>query len=557
MLVSTLNNCIEPGGNLTATSASHASWRFLLPRLDLGRVVCLGEPDAATLDVLASCAESVTVVGSMDERAATYANVHAVCHGQFDFENTGPIDLLYSCGSRQLRAMTKSELDAFCNALGVQGAIYVETSSPLADRIGRKLTRFLRGRARATRLHVAPPFGRMQMAFNAADLDIAGYMFRTVLYGNRRLKRWLSALVRTAATLPVTREVVPRSGLLVRKSTSEVPAYLLRMAAEAGLNLDGYRVGLSARGQYETNKNVLYLFSPGSHLPQIVVKASRTPKCNPRVLREHESLSRLHGASLVPVGTYPVPLFSGEHAGLQFAAQTAAHGTPFRRAVLGGADSAGVASVLSWVTTLGRNSRRPVPAAKIADALRRALGMFDELFPGVGAEMNFLSRQIDEIASSSSPIPLVFEHGDLGTWNLLLSGNELRVLDWENADHDGMPLWDLNYFLLTAINWQARQSGVTDRIQGITTQLIGNGPWAQLFRDASAKYCFETGLDPRLVMPMFYTSLMSLAIRESFFTPEYAWHEAEYLRVLRFAVGRSTDLSSVLRIEAAQSARCA
>jgi hypothetical protein len=44
----------------------------------------------------------------------------------------------------------------------------------------------------------------------------------------------------------------------------------------------------------------------------------------------------------------------------------------------------------------------------------------------------------------------VFQHTDLGTWNVLVDGARFTVVDWESSRR-GEPLWDLAYFLSDAL----------------------------------------------------------------------------------------------------------
>lgn len=49
--------------------------------------------------------------------------------------------------------------------------------------------------------------------------------------------------------------------------------------------------------------------------------------------------------------------------------------------------------------------------------------------------------------NSDSLIPFVLAHGDFAPWNLKQKNNgECAVIDWEDADVEGLPLWDLCHF---------------------------------------------------------------------------------------------------------------
>src|SRR4051812_39022548 len=63
MLDTTLASTFVPGTNRRG-AAGEATWVYALPRLELGRVVCLLPPGSAVLRSLAGRAEEVLVLGS-------------------------------------------------------------------------------------------------------------------------------------------------------------------------------------------------------------------------------------------------------------------------------------------------------------------------------------------------------------------------------------------------------------------------------------------------------------------------------------------------------------
>src|SRR5574341_686785 len=67
MLDTTLTTSFVAGTNLKGDMAS-ADWRFLLPRLQFGLVLCLGVPRTATLMVLSKMCERLEVLSPNQER---------------------------------------------------------------------------------------------------------------------------------------------------------------------------------------------------------------------------------------------------------------------------------------------------------------------------------------------------------------------------------------------------------------------------------------------------------------------------------------------------------
>ena len=43
-------------------------------------------------------------------------------------------------------------------------------------------------------------------------------------------------------------------------------------------------------------------------------------------------------------------------------------------------------------------------------------------------------------------VPLITVHGDFAPWNIKQTPDELAIIDWEDAEMEGLPLWDLCHF---------------------------------------------------------------------------------------------------------------
>ena len=56
-----------------------------------------------------------------------------------------------------------------------------------------------------------------------------------------------------------------------------------------------------------------------------------------------------------------------------------------------------------------------------------------------------------DLADALAAVPAVFQHGDLGSWNVVARPGGFTVLDWEDAVLDAPPLWDLWYLLADAL----------------------------------------------------------------------------------------------------------
>jgi thiamine kinase-like enzyme len=97
--------------------------------------------------------------------------------------------------------------------------------------------------------------------------------------------------------------------------------------------------------------------------------------------------------------------------------------------------------------------------------------------------------------------PLVFEHGDLSSPNILISqDSKLGVVDWELAEPVGLPAVDL-FFFLTYIAF-AREKARTSRayLAAFQKAFFGRSAWA---RPYVIRYCEKLELKPEALKPLF------------------------------------------------------
>jgi len=67
-----------------------------------------------------------------------------------------------------------------------------------------------------------------------------------------------------------------------------------------------------------------------------------------------------------------------------------------------------------------------------------------------GDAVDSIAQWIIELGAATKDPAGVFQHMDLGTWNVLVDGARFVVVDWESSRR-GEPLWDLAYFLSDAL----------------------------------------------------------------------------------------------------------
>jgi len=319
------------------------------------------------------------------------------------------------------------------------------------------------------------------------------------------------------------RHIVPRRAIFVQRAASPTeklspPQYLNLLAKKQGVDLSAMSCGLSARGKFNANKNIFYLFDAKDEKAKAVVKMTRAPELNKRLENEYRVLAKLHQKGFAAKGTYPEPLFFGTHAGLAVLGQVAVYGEPFRSRTKATIDCPIASDAINWIVKLGVASATTAAAtsAEVEAAVMKLYRRFAEIYPLSNGEADFLVEQIKTISRVSQKFPLVFQHGDPGTWNMLVSPeNRVIVIDWEAGEPEGMPLWDLFYFLRTYGSWMSRAQSKKNPLLSFSQNFLAPSPLHELLLTTLKRYCDGVGLAADLISPLFYTCWMHRALKEA------------------------------------------
>ncbi|MFN8187974.1 MAG: hypothetical protein U0R69_12975 [Gaiellales bacterium] len=523
MLELTLSTRYEAGSNVKG-SVVGAGWRFALPSLELGHCVCLGAPTEAALAALAQSSSRLTLL--VDDPAAV--QLPAIPQAEVEialdplaggsWPAPGSADLVVLCSRRWQRrlAARRSELDRLLSPGGLL----------FAERPGGAV------RGDDARLWLAPPFGEVTCVAEVDDQAVRRFLerhLRAEAGVRRRLPDRARRLVRTSR---LTGAVLPRPALLAGAAGPPglPPAYVVELARDGGVDLTGWRCGVSAPGRYSSKKVLCFLFPPGSDRPERIAKLTRHPAFNARLENEHRSLSWLRERWPEGQSTFPATLFLGHHAGLAVTGQTHVDGVPLRERASGRPDCPAVGAVLAWLADLARATVETVPPETVAAALGTLLERYAGLYRPAPGELAFLERQLTAIGSSGDPFPLVFQHGDPGLWNAVATGPGIAFLDWEAAEPRGMPLWDLFYFVRSVA------PPGRGRSHPLTTVLLG--------RELDG-YCERIGLSRDLASPLLYACWMHRALKEATRLPEERLAGGQFVTLLRDCIRDGTGLGEL------------
>lgn len=328
------------------------------------------------------------------------------------------------------------------------------------------------------------------------------------------------------------------SNTLSLGSPAPPPRYLRELAGRAGIDLERHGWTLSAPGDYASRKVTIALTPPGGSTPDVVVKLTRSPVFNTRLENERRALDELEAAGIGSDGSVPRTLFAGTHAGLAVLGESAVAGVPFRSLTSARPDCALARAAREWLVELAAQTAHPGDPLEAVAVLDGLLSRFTELYVITPAQRDFLAAQIAAIRSIPA-LPLVFQHGDPGTWNLLATTDgRVAFLDWEAGEPDGLPLWDLFYFMRSFGVTVARAAGTRDSLAAFERAYLPDTELSRALREAVRESCLRTEMPMELVMPLFYTCWMHRSLKESGRLPPSRLQRGHYVSLLRLCIER-------------------
>jgi hypothetical protein len=285
----------------------------------------------------------------------------------------------------------------------------------------------------------------------------------------------------------------PAVATVVAPGAADLPPWLRRRLRAADIALEGRTWRLLADAEYPSQKLAWFLYGPdGDGVPETVVKLARTADFSPRLHNEHAALSLLARAGSTGAAL-PRPLLDDEVHGLALVAESGVGGRPF--SVAGRTEpgdpvlEAALDAVLA--VTCGASALR---STATTDELRRDLGRLAERVPGV--DVRPLVADLAEVGS----LPTVLQHGDPGTWNLLVAADgTVAVLDWENAEPRGLPVADALFFVAGAARRALEARGRRPTPEAVVGQVLAGGRWADWTRRSLRRAAEGAGCEPASV----------------------------------------------------------
>jgi hypothetical protein len=255
----------------------------------------------------------------------------------------------------------------------------------------------------------------------------------------KRLRNSVAAMLLEHATIPDIRPSIAVGALEGRSP------FMLAEAEQLGVAADGEWF-LTLGQSDDLTRGVFHVFPRGEREPRWVVKFARARAYPDPFDHDQRGFVRAAEAAAVGVADHaPRLLGRFEMDGLHASIETAAVGKRLTHVLRGrGTRTAKlrvVEAIAGWLVELG--SRTRTTPEQLAPDLER---LRTEVVPRWAAAA-IPASLVDELP----PVAGVLQHNDPGSWNIVVSGTSFTVVDWESARRNGLPLWDLSYFLGDAL----------------------------------------------------------------------------------------------------------
>jgi hypothetical protein len=555
--------------------ALDGNWVFLLPNLQLKRVLCVGQPSPQTMATLTALtndvvqAESVEGVGSGFDliyvesvKSAPdlpdLARLLAPC-GNIYYEDRGSAKLNVPDGLRLLQALWLTP--TFGN---------MQTAVPLADRPTIAYFSAAGLYSPSVTQHTFDDLQRRWRKRSASAskslIVSAGGSSKSGRKGWKRSFRTGLRKFRNAATTvaPVLENVITRNRLLkplfdrrgvlltsdAQATAHRLPEYLRHIALDGNVDLSAFRWGYAARGRYRSQKLLYFLFQPMAEKPVYIIKMVRDTVFNPRLEREHKGLLLLQERRLMPAGTLPEIVFFGHHRDLAIVSETVVEGEPFDTRSRFDASCRYAHTAVGWLIDLSAHTVVSQPPVDLAGSLQQLVDRFCEIYKPSSEHQAYLNHLVARLRETL--LPAVFQHGDPGTWNLLVTTDDkVAFLDWENATEYGVPIWDLLYFLRSYCVAAGQKTGNYGVLAAFEHYFIESSPLSPFIIDAFEGYCQRVALDATLVEPLFLMCWVFWAVKQAALVEAVGLQTAHYVQLVKLCIDRrdSPTLARIFSLE--------
>lgn len=367
-------------------------------------------------------------------------------------------------------------------------------------------------------------------------LDLAGplqWYFTTLYVDGAPLHRFSERLVRAATNYRGARfsRLVPWYALTASAGTITPASVLGYSNGPSELRCSGARPFLVTMGVDEGSRVAILPFTGGAK-PDIVFKVARMPEVNANVESEQNRLAelreRLDGELRCSV---PEPIGRFSYGNLTVGIESCAPGSSLL--VSSGRWHVGYAEKVhelrlatNWLAAFHQQVQQGSPEQGTVDfacRIEHILACYADAF-GIdpSEERLFAMVRANVHSLQGVPLPIVWQHGDFGPWNVYRSGNDVTVIDWEFRqgpilDAEGPPLCDLLYFVTYWSFAVRRVYGEAAEVRGLRELFLEPDRKDAIISaiwDAIEGYLARLAVDRRFIPPLLVYTWAKRALEE-------------------------------------------
>jgi aminoglycoside phosphotransferase len=249
---------------------------------------------------------------------------------------------------------------------------------------------------------------------------------------------------------------------------------------------------------------IFFILSEKQRDPILVAKVPRIAGDNTRLLCEAENLRQVQSMREGGFSSIPRLIASDDWGGNRLLIATALPGQPMKPAIVREHRTDCINAVLSWllkVQVASRLSSREEPnwyTRLVEQPIKYLASVFD-----VSSSEYQLLGNLRELIHplQHTELPLVFEHGDLSSPNILMGRNsEIGVVDWELSDPRGYPSGDLFFFLTYVAFATTKARSLKDYVTAFDEAFFGKEAWAVPYL---YEYADAINLPTEAIKPLF------------------------------------------------------
>lgn len=249
--------------------------------------------------------------------------------------------------------------------------------------------------------------------------------------------------------------------------------------------------------------------------PVLVVKTPRSAAGVGALSAEASGLREVYRRWPDADGSFPVCLAFESYGDAVFLVETGLDGSSLSAAGVRKHPASSQAAIVEWATTLSERTARPGNLRGATGRLAlKPLATWRDASLGDAATRQLVDRtrrivaRLDERVST-----LVVEHGDLSAPNLLLDRKgRLQVVDWELAEPNGLPGFDLFFALTFIASALANARTVPEHLAAFEAAFFGEDAWAT---PHVRHYARRLSIPSQAITPLFVTACSRWATRMS------------------------------------------